>query len=594
MRDLQQARGLGRIGRAALLRPLHQHPLLAEEQQVQVQLARAVAESILPAEGPLDRLEGEQQRDRAGVRPPGPAGTSRATTALWKSGWSVTSTGAVTYRRETPARLAPGSAARAWTAAVSVARASPTLAPSPMYARTAGMDRLPIWRTAGHDSRPPRRGAPRLDSARAPRCSCSFSTPRPRPGPGRWCARWRRRATRWRSGSGSAFLAAGADAAEVVAGPPDGLIVRRAARGGDAGAERGGRGRGGAGAGSCRESAASPGGLDRPGFGQHPPGAGRRPATLRGGRRGPGRARPREQPLFRRRGGDLAGGGSGRAAATPRRQRPSPMAGGTGRSGRRGSPVALAAGRRHRHAARPDRAGRSGGAGAPRPRDSPRNGATHRRAAGGTRRGAVEPARRAAGRGPRLRGHSPMAGARRRLPRPGPGRGARAPSRVDASPSRAPRPARGRLAPSWASCWTATAPSRWPRTVARLADAAVIDTRVLLAHRHGADESATMPPGLAGGRGSLRLGPACCPSPSPIRGCAPSPHRPPRLPPTTRSCSAATPWSTADCACSRSELVRGLDDARSSASVARAPAAGRPPASGRSFIRASRPTVRPA
>ena len=37
-------------------------------------------------------------------------------------------------------------------------------------------------------------------------------------------------------------------------------------------------------------------------------------------------------------------------------------------------------------------------------------------------------------------------------------------------------------------------PESLARTVATLADAAVIDTRVLLAHRHGADESATMPP----------------------------------------------------------------------------------------------------
>jgi ribosomal protein L32 len=38
-----------------------------EEQQVQIQLAGAVAESILPAEGALDRLEGQEQGDRPGV-----------------------------------------------------------------------------------------------------------------------------------------------------------------------------------------------------------------------------------------------------------------------------------------------------------------------------------------------------------------------------------------------------------------------------------------------------------------------------------------------------------------------------------------------
>jgi hypothetical protein len=37
-------------------------------------------------------------------------------------------------------------------------------------------------------------------------------------------------------------------------------------------------------------------------------------------------------------------------------------------------------------------------------------------------------------------------------------------------------------------------PESLARTVAGLADAALIDTRVLLAHRHGADEAATLPP----------------------------------------------------------------------------------------------------
>ena len=64
-----------------------------------------------------------------------PAGTSSATTAFRKSGWSSTPTGFVRYRRETPRRRAPGRAASAATASVSVRRASPTFAPSPMYAR---------------------------------------------------------------------------------------------------------------------------------------------------------------------------------------------------------------------------------------------------------------------------------------------------------------------------------------------------------------------------------------------------------------------------------------------------------------------------
>ncbi len=66
----------------------------------------------------------------------GPAGTSRATTALRNSGWSVTPTGAVAYNRDTPRSRTPGRSASASTAAASVAAASPTLAPRPMYART--------------------------------------------------------------------------------------------------------------------------------------------------------------------------------------------------------------------------------------------------------------------------------------------------------------------------------------------------------------------------------------------------------------------------------------------------------------------------
>ncbi len=62
----------------------------------------------------------------------GPAGTSTATTALWKSGWSVTPHGAVTYRGDTPRSRTPGRLARASTAHARVAGASPTFAPRPM------------------------------------------------------------------------------------------------------------------------------------------------------------------------------------------------------------------------------------------------------------------------------------------------------------------------------------------------------------------------------------------------------------------------------------------------------------------------------
>ncbi len=65
----------------------------------------------------------------------GPEGTSRATTALRNSGWSITPTGRVAYSRETPRSRTPGSARRAATAAVRVPVGSPRFAPRPMYAR---------------------------------------------------------------------------------------------------------------------------------------------------------------------------------------------------------------------------------------------------------------------------------------------------------------------------------------------------------------------------------------------------------------------------------------------------------------------------
>lgn len=123
-------------------------------------------------------------------------------------------------------------------------------------------------------------------------------------------------------------------------------------------------------------------------------------------------------------------------------------------------------------------------------------------------------------------------------------------------------------------------PEALAATVARLADAAVIDTRVLIAHRNGADESTW--PGAEDN--SPRI--CCWRSPSPIRGCAPSRNwlRARSLPlPGSRSSSAATPSRTAGCACSRSELGRGNDDDRTPASVGGAPASNRSPAAGRSF-----------
>ena len=66
-----------------------------EHEEVEVELTRSPAAAVLPAEGALDPLE-RRSRARAPVAGSGPAGTSSATTALWKSGSSVTPTGRVT------------------------------------------------------------------------------------------------------------------------------------------------------------------------------------------------------------------------------------------------------------------------------------------------------------------------------------------------------------------------------------------------------------------------------------------------------------------------------------------------------------------
>ena len=68
-------------------------------------------------------------------------------------------------------------------------------------------------------------------------------------------------------------------------------------------------------------------------------------------------------------------------------------------------------------------------------------------------------------------------------------RGLRAASRLAQAPDRASRTSRGRLRRSSGSSWTGTDPAALGRILARLGDAAIVDTRVLLAHRLGADEA---------------------------------------------------------------------------------------------------------
>ena len=159
----------------------------------------------------------------------------------------------------------------------------------------------------------------------------------------------------------------------------------------------------------------------------------------------------------------------------------------------------LAAGDRHRLTARPRP--RSAGPRAGRPTLADRRpGAS---SAASTASGPSPPTARAelAARRPDLRGDAGLARAVDRRPDAGLGRGARPArsaagraSRSDAgrasvAPGRAPRPRRARVARR--------------AHLAGLGDAAIVDTRVLLAHRLGRGRG-----GLAGRRGPVRLGPA--------------------------------------------------------------------------------------
>ena len=121
-----------RVVGACLGRALHADPGPSEDEQVEVQFAWAPALADLTTGRAFQRLE-RGRSARAPAAGSAPAGTSSATTALRKSGWSVTPTGSVAYSRDTPRRrgrrAAPPSA---WTAATRVARASPTFAPRPM------------------------------------------------------------------------------------------------------------------------------------------------------------------------------------------------------------------------------------------------------------------------------------------------------------------------------------------------------------------------------------------------------------------------------------------------------------------------------
>ena len=215
-----------------------------------------------------------------------------------------------------------------------------------------------------------------------------------------------------------------------------------------------------------------------------------------------------------------------------RRQRAAALAGrGRRLRGRRPAP-ALAARRRHRRTARPRAARRP-----PAPVDL---------ATVEIGRRASEPARRRPGGRPpdrtprellvagRTSPRAPGAGSKRGDARRGPGRS----SRSAACGRRDRRPAAAGVV--LGALLDRDGPASLGGTLARFGDAAIIDTRVLLAHRLGRGRG-----GLAGRRGPLRLRPA-----------APRAHRRPvaagadgvgRRPHRSRSCSAATRSSGPGC-----------------------------------------------
>ena len=108
-------------------------PRPAEDEQVEVQLARAPALAILPPERPLELLEGDEQGGRAGRRDPGRPARRARRRRCGIAGWSTTPTGSRDVQPRhgaeagpRAARRAPGRPGRASPAA------SPRFAPRPM------------------------------------------------------------------------------------------------------------------------------------------------------------------------------------------------------------------------------------------------------------------------------------------------------------------------------------------------------------------------------------------------------------------------------------------------------------------------------
>ena len=354
----------------------------------------------------------------------------------------------------------PGSAASAWTASVSVASASPTFAPRPMYARTVRSDTSPVSGRA----RPAGAAAPaRLDRCRRSPFGSSTRSRIRAAGPlTRWVADARATlAERHRRG----FLAAGADDVAIVGGPPDDRPF----------GER------------LRELVADVG--RRAGWSSSAPGRSRWRRRTTGGhssRWRPGRRAGRSPTTATRR-TSWRSRGPRRCPRSRTCRATTRCRAGSRRSPATGSTTCAGAG-----GSRSTSTGRStSSSSAPAGRSDARRPLAARIADRRAPRRRRRPARRAAGRGPDVGGE--------RWP----------------GSSGTPRPGRGRWSRS-AACgrhraWRRpgdrrTAPDRPPGSIlgllldrdgpgslgdhlARFADAAIVDSRVLLAHRVGADEA---------------------------------------------------------------------------------------------------------
>ena len=140
MRDLEQPGRPGGIDVGIdgprLRRPLDGEPGATEHQQVEVQLARPPSPPPLTAELALDVLEPGEELEGRRSPDPGRAGHVERDDRVAEVGLVGVAPRCRAYSRETPRSRAPGRPASAPTAAASVASASPTLAPRPMYART--------------------------------------------------------------------------------------------------------------------------------------------------------------------------------------------------------------------------------------------------------------------------------------------------------------------------------------------------------------------------------------------------------------------------------------------------------------------------